>query len=30
MKRVRLVYRWTGFGFKGIDDEEAMQRCEEL
>jgi Bacterial capsule synthesis protein PGA_cap len=30
MKRVRLVYRWSGFGFKGIDDEEAMQRCEEL
>ena len=30
MKRVRLVYRWTGFGFRGVDDEEAMQRCEEL
>jgi hypothetical protein len=30
MKRVRLVYRWSGFGFKGIDDEEAMERCEEL
>lgn len=30
MARLRLVYRWTGFGFKGVDDEEAIQRCEEF
>ncbi len=29
MKRVRLVYRWTGFGFKGVDDAGALQACEE-
>jgi hypothetical protein len=29
-KRVRLLYRWTGFGFKGVDDEEAMQRCDDF
>ena len=28
--RVRLVYRWTGFGFAGVDDEAALQACEEL
>jgi hypothetical protein len=28
-KRVRIVYRWTGFGFKGVNDEEALQACEQ-
>jgi poly-gamma-glutamate synthesis protein (capsule biosynthesis protein) len=30
MRRVRLVYRWTGFGFSGVHDDEAQQACDEL
>jgi poly-gamma-glutamate synthesis protein (capsule biosynthesis protein) len=29
-QRVRAVYRWTGFGFKGSDDENAREACDEL
>jgi poly-gamma-glutamate synthesis protein (capsule biosynthesis protein) len=29
-KRVRILYRWTGFGFRGVEDEEALEACEEL
>jgi Bacterial capsule synthesis protein PGA_cap len=28
--RTRALYRWTGFGFAGVEDEEAMRVCEEL
>jgi len=28
--RVRLVYRWTGFGFVAADDEEALAICQGL
>lgn len=30
MNRTRVVYRWTGFGFAGIDDEAALQACEDF
>lgn len=30
MKRVRAVYRWTSFGFAGVDDPEALAACEAL
>jgi poly-gamma-glutamate synthesis protein (capsule biosynthesis protein) len=26
--RVRIVYRWTGFGFAGVDDEDARNACD--
>lgn len=26
--RVRIVYRWTGFGFAGVDDEDARDACD--
>jgi hypothetical protein len=28
--RIRALYRWTGFGFAGVEDEEAIQLCEGL
>jgi hypothetical protein len=29
-KRVYTVYRWTGFGFAGVDDDAALSMCQEL
>jgi poly-gamma-glutamate synthesis protein (capsule biosynthesis protein) len=28
--RLRIVYRWTGFGFAGVNDEEARNACERF
>jgi hypothetical protein len=28
--RVRIVYEWTGFGFHGVDDADALERCERM
>jgi poly-gamma-glutamate synthesis protein (capsule biosynthesis protein) len=28
--RLRIVYRWTGFGFAGVDDEEARAACDRF
>jgi poly-gamma-glutamate synthesis protein (capsule biosynthesis protein) len=28
--RIHALYRWTGFGFAGVEDEEAARACEEL
>jgi hypothetical protein len=28
--RIHTLYRWTGFGFAGVEDEEAARVCEEL
>lgn len=30
LERVRRVYRWTGFGFSGVQDAKAQARCAEL
>jgi hypothetical protein len=28
--RVHAVYEWTGFGFQGVDDADALERCERM
>jgi len=29
-KRHYTIYKWSGFGFHGVIDDVALQRCREL